>query len=66
MADFMESHNGHKYKGCMSPTNMPIVYGEMTYPTGDVWKGEYKNGQPEGQGEWRFPDGRIFTGEIRE
>ncbi len=35
----------------------------MTRPDGSWYEGQWKNGKPHGQGQYRRPDGKIFIGE---
>ncbi|MBA2728001.1 MAG: hypothetical protein H0U49_07500 [Parachlamydiaceae bacterium] len=39
-----------------------IVNGTKKYPIGDVYKGEFKNNLPHGEGECTSVDGRTFKG----
>ena len=37
-------------------------HGELTFPDGRIYIGEYKNDKIEGYGEFRWPNGKIFKG----
>lgn len=37
-------------------------YGTFTSAQGTVYKGEWKRGLPDGQGEETFPDGNSYKG----
>ena len=39
--------------------------GKYTYPHGDKYEGEWKNGEFHGQGTYTFHDGRKYVGEWK-
>jgi hypothetical protein len=39
--------------------------GKYTYPHGDKYEGEWKNGEFHGQGTYTSPDGRKYEGEWK-
>ena len=40
--------------------------GKMTYASGDVYEGEFKNGYPDGKGVYRYSTGDKYEGEFKE
>ena len=40
--------------------------GKYTYPHGDKYEGEWKNGEFHGQGTYTSPDGRKYEGEFKD
>ena len=40
--------------------------GKYTYPHGDKYEGEWKNGEFHGQGTYTSPDGSKFEGEFKD
>ena len=40
--------------------------GNYTYPDGDKYEGEWKNGEFHGQGTYTSPDGSKFEGEFKD
>jgi hypothetical protein len=53
--------NAPKIEGCRSGSCYS-GYGEMEYPSGNTYLGNFENGQREGQGKFRFVSGNTFTG----
>ena len=39
-------------------------YGEYKYPSGNIYKGTWKNGKQDGLGEYRWADGSVNTGDV--
>ncbi|MFZ6047508.1 C13 family peptidase [Pseudomonas sp. CR3202] len=39
--------------------------GRLDYNNGTWFEGQFKDGQPEGQGEWHGPNGLVYVGEFR-
>ena len=39
--------------------------GTLTYPDGNKYVGEFKDGKKHGQGTWTFADGRVLKGTFR-
>ena len=42
--------------------NNEIVKGKCTYPSGDIFEGDWVEGKPEGQGVKTWADGRKYEG----
>ena len=40
--------------------------GTYTYPNGDKYEGEFKEGEKNGQGTFTFSDGRKYVGEFKD
>ena len=40
--------------------------GNFTFPNGTKYKGELKDGKPNGQGTSTFPDGGKYVGEFKD
>ena len=40
--------------------------GKFTYPHGEKYEGEWKNGKYHGQGIMTFPDGSMYEGEFKD
>lgn len=53
--------NAPKIEGCRSGSCYS-GHGEMEYPSGNTYVGNFENGQREGQGKFRFVSGNTFTG----
>ena len=43
--------------------DMDIGQGRYTYPDGDVYEGEWKDGEEHGQGSYTYPDVGVYKGE---
>ncbi len=39
-------------------------YGEKTWPDGDTYEGEFKNGETNGEGTYKWIDGNIYRGSF--
>ena len=52
------------------PTNVGVLwtncYGTYTYPNGDKYVGEYKDGEQHGQGTYTFPNRDKYVGEFKD
>jgi hypothetical protein len=58
--------NGHSYKGQWRSTrweNWKHGRGIYSWPLGDVYIGDWREGRQHGHGKYRFPDGRVFDGD---
>ena len=44
--------------------NSELKYGKCTYPSGDTYEGEWKEGRPDGKGVKTWHDGRKYEGEF--
>ena len=53
-----EWKNGEKWR--------PNGLGVMTYPNGEKYVGEYKDGLENGQGTTTYPDGSKYVGEFKD
>lgn len=50
-------------EGCVTG-NCYTGYGELKFPGGNIYKGEFKNGQRQGRGAFFFASGNIFEGQF--
>jgi hypothetical protein len=50
----------YTYKGTW--LNNELVKGICTYPSGDIYEGDWNEGKPEGQGIKTWADGRKYEG----
>ena len=41
-------------------------HGTYTYPNGDKYEGEFKDGEKNGQGTFTFSDGSKYVGEFKD
>ena len=53
---------GAEYSGDKNSAGLPHGNGTMTYPDGNVYEGEWKNGQRTGKGIMKYPSGDVYEG----
>ena len=51
---------------CPSSGYLDNCYGTYTYPNGDKYVGEYKDGKRHGQGTYTYPNGNKYVGEYKD
>eukprot|EP00546_Thalassionema_frauenfeldii_P020876 CAMPEP_0178903642 /NCGR_PEP_ID=MMETSP0786-20121207/5266_1 /TAXON_ID=186022 /ORGANISM="Thalassionema frauenfeldii, Strain CCMP 1798" /LENGTH=853 /DNA_ID=CAMNT_0020575027 /DNA_START=141 /DNA_END=2702 /DNA_ORIENTATION=- len=64
--DFKSEKQCGKYTGFLNMQNLPQGHGILRVDTGDVYEGEWENGQRHGQGVYTWYDGDLYTGPWRE
>ena len=52
----------YKYEGEINKNYIPNGDGNLYYPNGDYYFGEFVNGKKEGIGEYHYKDGTIYIG----
>ena len=46
----------------MAICTSPAMAKKVKYPNGDVYKGKWKHGAPNGKGDMFYHDGRVYSG----
>ena len=67
---FLWSKGGYRNGSDSLPKEGNLVEmtdGEMKFPDGAIYRGEWEDGLPHGRGDWRFPgNGAGYVGEFKE
>ena len=54
------------YSGETNAAGEPHGDGQMLYPTGHAYRGQFRYGKCDGHGEFSFPHGQQYTGEFSD
>ena len=57
--------DGHHYQGGLNAGNQMHGRGTHTAPDGEVYAGDFVDGERHGQGTLRFPNGDVYSGDFR-
>lgn len=57
--------DGHHYQGGLKAGNQMHGRGIHTAPDGEVYAGDFVDGERHGQGRLRFPNGDVYSGDFR-
>jgi hypothetical protein len=60
--NFVTDKQKGRYTGFLNAMKMPNGHGLLRVDNGDVYEGEWKNGQRHGQGVYNWYDGDLYTG----